>query len=135
MHPAHMHVHVRREFGLLRAIWALIARFLATLKLAVRLHIGQSSVAAVASRTMELLPCDRALHDYAVRPARRGDLCYGSFLTTSRVDVEIRILLRLLHRVQVVSSRLIGVRGQAASGHYGLGMCVRRMMNLSVKRI
>lgn len=133
MHPSYVHIHVRRELGLFRAIRTLIARFLAALKLAMRLHIGQSSVAAVASGTMELLSCDRGLYHHAVGPTRRSNRCYGAFLTTSRVDIKIRILLSFLHRVQIVTS-LIGVRGHAASGHY-LGMCVRRMMNLPVKRI
>lgn len=78
VHPSYVHVHVRRELGLLRAIRTLIARFLAALKLAVRLHVGQPGVAAVASWTMELFPPEeRVLHDHAVRPARRGDRRYG----------------------------------------------------------
>lgn len=130
VHPSYVHVHIRRELGFLRAVRTLIARFLAALKLAVRLHVGQSSVAAIASRTMKLLSCDWALHGYVIRPARPGNRRYVGFLTTSRVDVEIRILLRLFHRVP----SLISVRGHAASGHY-LGTCVRRMTNLPVKRI
>lgn len=58
VHSSYVHVHIRRELGLLRAVRALITRFLAALKLAVCLHVGQPSVAAVASGTMKLLSCD-----------------------------------------------------------------------------
>lgn len=135
VHPSHVHVHVRRELGFLRAVWTLVSRFLAALELAVRLHVGEPGVAAVASGAMELLPHDRSLHDHAVRPASRRDRRHSGFLTMSRIDVKICALLRaVLHRVQTVSSGLIRFRGHAAAGHY-LGMYVRRRVHLPVKRI
>lgn len=133
MHPSYVHIHIRRELGRLRAIWALIARLLAALELTVRLHVGEPGVTAVAPRTVKLLPRGRGLRDHVVGPAGRGgDRRYGGFLT-ARIDVEIRILFRLLHSVKTVSSRLIGLRGHAGPGDR-LGMCVRRV-HLSVKRI
>lgn len=134
MHPSHVHVHIRRELGFFRAIWALVPRLLAALKLAMRLHVGEPGVAAVASGAMELFPHDRALHDHAVRPASRRDRRYGSLLMMSRIDIKIRAFLRFVHRVQAVSSGLIRLRGHAVTGHY-LGMYVRGRVHLPVKRI
>jgi len=134
MHPSYVHVHIRGELGRLRAVRALIARLLAALELAVRLHVGEPGVTAVAPGTMELLSRGQGLRDHAVGPVTsRGHRRYSSFLTVRRVDKEIRIFLRLLRSVEAVSSRLIGLRGHAGHGDR-LGVYVRRV-HLSVKRI
>jgi len=134
MHPSYVHVHIRRELGRLRAVRALVARLFTALELAVRLHVGESGVTAVASGTMELLPRGRGLRDHVVGPVDRGGhRRYGGFLTARRVDVEIRIFFRLLYSAETVSSRLIGLRGHAGPGDR-LGMYIRRV-HLSVKRI
>jgi len=133
VHPSYVYIHIWRELGFLRAIWTLISWFFATLKLAVRLHVGESGITAVASGTVKFLSRDRTLRNHIIRPARRSYRCYGGFLTMTRVDVKIRVLLCILHRVQIVSSWLIRLRGHTVTGHY-LGMHVRRVY-LPIKRI
>lgn len=122
MHSSHMHVHVRRKLGLLRAVWALVPRLLAALKLAVRLHVRKSGVTTVASGTMKSFPHNwRGLTSHAVWPTGRCDWCHNRLM--ARRIVSIWVLLRLLHGIHIVPARLIRSCGYPAR-HY-LGMNVR----------